>query len=83
MLVCVPYNAGYNLLSMLLKFTHMQAEVMKLVMDVELVPAIYMHKLKSSLYNGASFLLFMFRCQVDVNSSFLLVELSFVSYPAS
>ena len=35
MLVCVPYNAGYNLLSMLLKFTHMQAEVMKLVIDVQ------------------------------------------------
>ena len=35
MLVCVPYNAGYNLLSMLLKFTHMQAKVMKLVIDVQ------------------------------------------------
>ena len=48
MLVCVPNNAGYNLLSTLLKFTHMQAEVMKLVIDVELIPDIYIHKLKSS-----------------------------------
>ena len=48
MLVCVPNNAGYNLLSTLLKFTHMQAEVMKLVIDVELIPDIYIHKVKSS-----------------------------------
>ena len=63
MLVFVPNNAGYNLLSTLLKFTHMQAEVMKLVIDVEPIPDIYKYNLQSSLYDCVSFLLFMFRWQ--------------------
>ena len=43
------------LMSLLLKCTHMQAEVMKVMFDLGPIPA---------MYNGVSFLLYIFRWQV-------------------
>ena len=42
-------------MSLLLKFTHMQAEVMKVMSDLGPIPA---------MYDGVSFLLYIFRWQV-------------------
>ena len=80
MLVCVPNNAGYNLPSLLLKFSHMQAEVTCNWRTVELIPDIYIHKLKSSWYNDVTFFLFMFRCQVDINSFILSLSRAFFCF---
>ena len=58
----------------------MQAEVTCNWRTVELIPDIYIHKLKSSWYNDVTFLLFMFRCQVDVNSFILSLSRAFFCF---